>query len=590
MASFTRSLLALAATAALTTPLDTAQAQFVKPPTDLKRVIGHYDIPVRYKEVPTGICELDPDVKSYSGYADVGEDQHIFFWFFEARQVDPSEAPLTVWINGGPGSSSMIGLFEELGPCRVDPEGKVFSNPYSWSNVSNMIFIDQPSQVGFSYSYPVPAYTNRNGLVVLPDEVCPDYAPADSCGTYAYPNITLTANSTPAAAPNFWKTLQGFMGAFPQYARNGFHFATESYGGHYGPIFNKYIEDQNRNLPRGAKKIELETVLIGNGWYDPYVQYQAYYNFTVFPGNTYDYAPFSKSEAAMFYNNVYGKGNCLDKLRDCKRTGDNSVCRLADNFCAYMVESVYDDLLGRDEYDMRELTPDPFPYGFYVDYLNTPLVQSAIGAFTNFSSNGAVGDAFDSTGDDAREIGTIEALLSLVHSDVTVALYAGDADYNCNWLGSEVVASAVGAPGYAGAGYADVQTSDGVVHGQVKQAGKFSFTRIYESGHEVPFYQPLASLEFFSRAIKGLDIQTGRKKVVDAAYKTRGTLKSTYREGNGTIQFQVTPANLTYDPLTNKPGAPWPTVEAEKTLLKRSFRGPRGVGGRPRRQSRFRFR
>ena len=149
MASFARSLLALAATTALLTLSLTspAQAQFVKAPTDLKRVIGHYGIPVRYKEVPTGICELDPNVKSYSGYADVGADQHIFFWFFEARQVEPDEAALTVWINGGPGSSSMIGLFEELGPCRVDPEGKVFSNPYSWSNVSNMLFIDQPSQV-----------------------------------------------------------------------------------------------------------------------------------------------------------------------------------------------------------------------------------------------------------------------------------------------------------------------------------------------------------------------------------------------------------------------------------------------------------
>jgi carboxypeptidase D len=223
---------------------------------------------VRYKEVPTGICELDPSVKSYSGYADVGTDQHIFFWFFEARNQDPSSAPLTVWINGGPGSSSMIGLFEELGPCRVDPQGKVYSNPYSWSNVSNMIFIDQPSQVGFSYSYPVDAYATNDAIVVLPDNTtgCPAYAPKDSCGTYSYPNITLTADSTPAAAPNFWKTLQGFMGAFPQYARNGFHFATESYGGHYGPIFNQYIEKQNAKLPKGAVKIELETVLIGNGW------------------------------------------------------------------------------------------------------------------------------------------------------------------------------------------------------------------------------------------------------------------------------------------------------------------------------------
>lgn len=50
-----------------------------------------------------------------------------------------SKAPLTVWINGGPGSSSMIGLFQELGPCGVDQDGNAFNNPYSWSNVSNMV-------------------------------------------------------------------------------------------------------------------------------------------------------------------------------------------------------------------------------------------------------------------------------------------------------------------------------------------------------------------------------------------------------------------------------------------------------------------
>ncbi|KAI0539007.1 Alpha/Beta hydrolase protein [Xylaria digitata] len=584
MASFARSFLALAATAALTA-IDPAQAQFVKAPTDLKRVIGHYDIPVRYKEVPTGICELDPRVKSYSGYADVGENEHIFFWFFESRDVDPKEAPLTVWINGGPGSSSMIGLFEELGPCRVDPDGNVFSNPYSWSNVSNMLFIDQPSQVGFSYSEPVPGIKSDAGIVVLPDAVCPDYAPEGSCGTYAYPNITLTANSTPNAAPNFWKTLQGFMGAFPQYSRNGFHFATESYGGHYGPIFNEYIEEQNARLPHGAKRIDLKTVLIGNGWYDPFYQYQAYYNFTVYPGNTYDYAPFDESNASMFYNNLYGKGNCIDRLQDCIDTGNNAVCSNADSFCAYMVESVYDDVLGRDEYDMRELTPDPFPYSFYVSYLNTPKVQAAIGAFTNFSSNGAVGEAFDSTGDDGREIGTVAALRSLVARGIMVGMYAGDADYNCNWIGNEVIADRVGAPGFAKAGYRDLKTSDAVVHGQVKQAGRFSFTRIYESGHEVPFYQPLASLEYFERAIKGLDIETGRH-TVGYSYRTEGPAKSTYREGNGTVQFEVTPANLTYDVITNKPGAPWPSA----AIAKRSFRGQRGAGGRPRPQSRFRFR
>ena len=56
-----------------------ALAQFVPAPTDLITKEGYAGINVRYKEVPTGICEMDPDVKSYSGYADVAENQHIFW-------------------------------------------------------------------------------------------------------------------------------------------------------------------------------------------------------------------------------------------------------------------------------------------------------------------------------------------------------------------------------------------------------------------------------------------------------------------------------------------------------------------------------
>lgn len=54
--------------------------QFVPAPTDLISTTGYANIPVRYKEVATGICELDPNVKSYSGFVDVEEDEHIFFW------------------------------------------------------------------------------------------------------------------------------------------------------------------------------------------------------------------------------------------------------------------------------------------------------------------------------------------------------------------------------------------------------------------------------------------------------------------------------------------------------------------------------
>lgn len=101
-----------------------------------------------------------------------------------------------------------------------------------------MIYIDQPAQTGFSYSDAIPGYVGLSGLVVqLPEANCPGWA--DGCATYSYPSPAYTANSTRNAAPGFWKTLQGFMGAFPQYSRGGFHFSTESYGGHYGPIFNE---------------------------------------------------------------------------------------------------------------------------------------------------------------------------------------------------------------------------------------------------------------------------------------------------------------------------------------------------------------
>ncbi|KIW24657.1 uncharacterized protein PV07_10361 [Cladophialophora immunda] len=532
-----------------------AFSQFVAPPKNLTRKAGYAGVTVRYKSVPAGICEQDPDVKSYAGYADVSPGQHIFWWFFEARNVDPTTAPLTIWINGGPGSSSMIGLFQELGPCRVNSDGDAVNNPYSWTNVSNVIFIDQPTQVGLSYSSPVPGYEDPNSgyLVELPNNTCPDYASDWACGTYSYWNESLTANSTPATAPNMWKTLQGFMGAFPQYARQDINFATESYGGHYAPIMSEYFEEQNAKNITGAHNIRLEHVLIGNGWYDPLIQYQAYYNFTVFPGNTYNYDPFNQTIKDQMYNNLYGPGNCYDQTVDCNTRQIDEVCTAADNFCYQQVENLYDIYLNRDEYDVRYLMPDPFPPTFYVDYLNTAKVQAAIGAFVNYTeSNAAVGNAFGSTGDDDREIGTVAALQALLRQNVSVTMYFGDADYNCNWLGGQVVADHVAAPGYGSAGFVNVSTPDGAVHGQVRQSGHFAFVRIFQSGHEVPFYQPAIALEMVARVLSDVDIATGRTAVT-SQYRTAGPTVSTYREGNATIQFTLTPEDAIYNTTTSLP-------------------------------------
>ncbi|KAK4507588.1 hypothetical protein PRZ48_001323 [Zasmidium cellare] len=535
-----------------------AWAQFISAPTDLTSKAGAAGYSVRYKEVPSGICETVEGVKSYSGYVDIAEDKHLFFWFFEARNQDPATAPLTIWINGGPGDPSMVGLFSENGPCSIDYDGNLQFNEYSWNNASNMLYLDQPVDTGFSYSIPVNGYTSADGYIVtLPDATCPDYAPADSCGTLSSANVSLTANSTPSAAPDFYAALQGFTGAFPEYSSNGIHIATESYGGHYGPYFAAYIQDQNALNTPGTAHLDLRGLAVGNGWFDPIIQFQAHYNFTVSPGNNWNFKPYNASQEAQLYNALYGEGNCLDQLLDCNARGEDGICSTADNLCYQEVEYLYDTVTGRDEYDLRYLSPNPFPPTSWVSYLNRPEIQQAIGAFTNFSysvtnlGTGTVATAFGTTGDDARGFDVAARNRELVEEGVYVLHYYGDADYMCSWIGGEAVAASVDAAGWSGAGYENITTSDGEVHGVVKQSGKFGFARVYDAGHSVPFYKPRAALTLLERLLNQTDIATGTESV--DGYVSVGPVESTYLNDNSTIQTEVVDASCTYNTETDLP-------------------------------------
>ena len=147
---------------------------------------------------------------------------------------------------------------------------------------------------------------------------------------------------------------------------------------------------------------------------------------------------------------------------------------------------------------------------------------------------------------------------------------------NCNGLGGEAVSKKIDPKGIANAGYTDISTSDGIVHGQVKQSENFAFVRIYYSGHEVPFYQPLASLELLERAIHGKDLATGTKTVhAGSGYKTVGTAESTFREGNGTVQFEVLPLNSTYNTTTGAPNPPASEKLSERMQKKLRWKGRR---------------
>jgi hypothetical protein len=184
-------------------------------------------------------------------------------------------------------------------------------------------------------------------------------------------------------------------------------------------------------------------------------------------------------------------------------------------------------------------------------------VQQALGAAVNFSETSpVVNRAFFSTADYARSYtGDLAALLD---AGVKVALIHGDRDYRANWFGGEYVSLAVPwsrKAAFAGAGYADLKVplypAKGA--GLVRQVGSLSFTRVFQAGHEVPYYQPAVALALFTRTIYGLDAATGLQ-VVGGGYATTGP-KSVRDVGTTAVVPPQGPAECYVDaaPLANFP-------------------------------------
>ena len=153
--------------------------------------------------------------------------------------------------------------------------------------------------------------------------------------------------------------------------------------------------------------------------------------------------------------------------------------------------------------------------------------------------------------------------LTSSHRQLTASTDYGDADYICNWFGGEAVSLAVNysqSAEFAKAGYAPFMVA-GAEHGEVRQHGRFSFMRIYEAGHEVPFYQPEAALEMFKRVLGSKDIATGEVDLT-ADYDTKGDTHATHTEPFVPIpSFTGLPQNVPeYNgtitgPITQVPGS-----------------------------------
>ncbi|OQE14441.1 hypothetical protein PENFLA_c038G03991 [Penicillium flavigenum] len=492
--------------------------QLPEHPTDVKTIKTANNVTIRYKEPgKEGVCETTPGVNSYAGYVDLSPTEHTFFWFFEARH-DPENAPITLWLNGGPGSDSLIGLFEELGPCGVNKHNESYINKNSWSEVSNMLFISQPLGVGFSYAEKAPGTLNP----ITGSYEDPSYAGIDG----RYPVINATAiDTTVLAAKATWEVLQGFLGGLPKLdskiKSKSFNLWTESYGGHYGPAFFDHFYEENLKIASGTQdgiQLDFNTLGIINGIIDEGIQAKYYPEFAV--NNTYGIKAINDTVYNyMKFANEMPNG-CQDQIRTCKFTNRTSVsdfalCAEAANMCRDNVESPYYAFSGRGTYDIRHPSDDPTPEGYYTNYLAKDSVMNALGVDVNYTqSNNEVYFAFQQTGDFVWPT-FLDDLEDILSRPVRVALIYGDADYICNWFGGEAISLAANykhSKEFQKAGYAPFLV-DGVEYGATREYGNFSFTRIYEAGHEVPYYQPEASLQLFNRTLNGWELPKGEKKL-----------------------------------------------------------------------------
>ncbi|KFK42257.1 hypothetical protein AALP_AA2G231900 [Arabis alpina] len=85
--------------------------------------------------------------KQYGGYVSVNESDGRFFYYYFVEAIKADSSPLVIWLNGGPGCSSLEGAFTENGPFRIHSDAKtLFRNPYSWNNEANMLYIESPAE------------------------------------------------------------------------------------------------------------------------------------------------------------------------------------------------------------------------------------------------------------------------------------------------------------------------------------------------------------------------------------------------------------------------------------------------------------
>ncbi|CAG8748175.1 14582_t:CDS:2, partial [Cetraspora pellucida] len=372
----------------------------------------------------------------------------MFFWFFESRK-NPKNSPLTIWISGGPGFSSMFALFQEVGPCKVEKNiNTSIPSENSWNEVTNLLFIDQPIGAGFSY------------------------------GAHM-------VNTSEQAALDIYLFLQKFFTKFPKYASLDLHFFSESYGGHYVPAMAKLIIQNNHIIKNGKLEdliqINLKSCGIGGAWIDPIIQLQLIK---------------AMHDAWTL---------CKHDIDECYKINTEDSCFSSSMTCLENYTNIFPLNYNVGAYDIR--TQSGFPDPVYTGYLDNPFVLKSIGVnnkeVTNYVEvNETIYSRFVKAGDAIHS--TKSHTEYLLDNNVPILFFTGDADYICNWFGGIKMVESLKwkhRKQFRNAIFHD-WTVDGVKVGKIKKVKNLWFVNVFESGHFVPHDQPKNSLELFKKWIE----------------------------------------------------------------------------------------
>ncbi|XP_037430000.1 serine carboxypeptidase 1-like isoform X2 [Triticum dicoccoides] len=402
----------------------------------------------------------EAEFTQYAGYVtvDANAGRALFYYFAEAPQ-DPSKKPLVLWMNGGPGCSSFgAGAMLELGPFSVHSDNKtLYKKKHAWNTVANMLFVEIPAGVGYSYSNTTRDYHNTG-----------DKRSTDDAYTF----------------------LVNWLERFPEYRDRDFFITGESYAGHYVPELANLIISNNR--ARGATNVKLKGVAIGNA--------DLQYNLTL--RATFDYFWMHAMISGKTYRAV--QANCGFNgtyTKDCDNAM-NLAIKEKGNVDDY---SIYAPICRDASSPLRSSDPvvfgDPCTNHYVSSYLNRPEVQRALHANTTglkYPWTDCSQLVFDNWKDAPETV--LPSIRKLISSGTRIWLYSGDMDAVCSVTSTQYALDILDLP---------TETSwrpwrvNNEVAGYVVGYKGLVFATVKGAGHMVPYYQPHRALALFSSFLEG---------------------------------------------------------------------------------------